>query len=108
MALKSQGRLFAVVPWHPTEILEQTEPLPVVAVVCILILEAVTQIPVVGSALLRLILMYEASLEIRRGGGQGCISISLCLPSSVPLTLCSLHLCALPSLHLPDRKEIHP
>lgn len=108
MAVNSQGWLFTVVPWHPTEILEHTEPLPVVSVVYILILKAVTQIGVLGSALLRLILMYEASLEIRRGDGQGCISISLCLPSSVPLILSSLHLCALPSLHLPDRKEIHP
>ena len=108
MALKTQGWVFTVVPWHPTEILEQMEPLPVVSVVYILILKVVTQIQAHGGALSRLVWIFEPKLKIRRGDGQGCISISLCLPSSVPLILNSLHLCALASLHLPDRKEIQP
>lgn len=54
---------------HPTEIPEQAELLPVVSVVYILILEAVTPIRVLSGALLRLVLIYEARLKIRRGDG---------------------------------------
>lgn len=52
------------------------------------------------------VLIYEAGLTIRRGGGQGCITLSLYLPGFVPLILDSLHLCALAPLDLPDRKDL--
>lgn len=70
-----------MVPWHPTEILEQAEPLPVVSVIYILILGAVAPIRVLSGALLRLVLIYEARLKIRIGNKQGYIAIALCLPT---------------------------
>lgn len=84
MALKSRGWLFTVVPWHPTEILEQTEPLPVVSVVYILVLNAVTQIRVLSSALFRLILIYEARLKIGEEMGRDAFpSLCVCLGPSL-------------------------
>lgn len=68
-------------PWHPTEIPEQAVLLPFVSVVYILILEAVSPIRVLSGALLRLVLIYEARLKIRRGDRQGYIPIALCLPT---------------------------